>query len=101
MPNASLQLSHHKLKLSFPYNHELIERAKSIPGARWEKYKRYWEYPATIYIYQQIKEKFNVELELPKQKQCDLNKHQFKTTPFAHQIEAVKFLLKKFGVRVK
>ena len=93
------------LCLEFPYNERLIGIAKSIPGAHWVKKQGRWEYPATEYIYYRIKEGFKIEIDdveskLKYPKTVKISKHQFKTKPFDHQIEAMKFILEKLGVKV-
>ena len=94
------------LCLDFSYNERLVNIAKNISGAHWNKSKVRWEYPCTEFVYRKIKGKFNmriesIEKELNKKITVDLSKYKFKTVPYQHQREGVKFLLERFGVEVK
>jgi len=92
-----------RLCLYFPYDPVLVARAKSIPGAHWNKIRKCWDYPLSVHTYQLIKERFSVSLPQfengnGSRAKIILGNRKYKTKPYDHQIEAIKFLLKQFGV---
>ena len=94
-----------KLVIKFPYNEELIKKVKTIPSAQWNKSLKQWEFPRHEYIYRQLITAFNLhssELEqrLNSKIKISIKQHKFKTQPFQHQMEGVKFLLNRFGIEV-
>ncbi len=89
--------------LLFPYNSAMVAKAKSIPGAHWNKVRRCWDYPLSVQTYSSIKREFGVTLPefengSGSRGKVILGNRKYKTKPYDHQTEAVKFLLKQFGV---
>lgn len=92
--------------LSFPYDLELVRRAKGIPGAQWYKQRRMWRYPISEVTYNELKEKFGVSLLEFEQRnnngyRVNLSTRKFKTKLYNHQEEGLKFLLQRMGVEVE
>jgi hypothetical protein len=91
--------------LSFPYDPNLVELAKTIPGARWHKQKRIWQYPVSQIIYEDLKKKFGVVLPefegVKSNGKINLATRKFRTPLYEHQKEGLKFLLERMGVEVE
>lgn len=87
-----------KLYLQFPYDEKIIEKVKELPAAKWDKTCKAWTFPATSVCYDNIKEKFGVKIdEFEIKKKLTLKNYKFKVSLYQHQLEAVYFILKKWG----
>lgn len=87
-----------KIRISFGFDPKMVERMHSLGGI-WSKKRACWEFAKTRVNYERLLERGFHLPELPKQT-IDLRRHAPKTKPFAHQSEAMKVLLKKFGFEV-
>ena len=96
-----LFLNNGKLKLKFYYDPVLIRRVKTIHGAHWNPKERVWEFPNSLLVYQQIIKNFPVSL--PRFENGNgsmiLKNREFKLKPYDHQVEAMKFILERFGIQ--
>ena len=94
------------LHLRFPaFDAGLVDRVRAIPCAAWSKVHGCWTFPLTATAYGIVVREFGVrcpEMEVAlkpvRAKEKDL---KFKTRPFRHRVEAVRFLLGRFGVEVE
>lgn len=97
-----LFLNNGKLKLKFYYDPMLVRRVKTIPGAHWNPRERVWEFPNSLLVYQQIIKTFPVSLPQFRDGNgafVSLKNRAFKLKPYDHQLEAMKFILERFGVK--
>lgn len=87
-----------KLYLQFLYDEKIIEKVKELPAAKWDKTCKAWTFPATSVCYDNIKEKFGVEIdEFEGKIKLSMKDFEFKIKPYEHQLEAIYFILKKWG----
>lgn len=94
-----------RIAVKFPYDPELVAKIQKIPGSMWDKFYKVWTVPATIEAYKNLKKLTGTsckEIEQSSKRQiiC-LKNYKFKTAPFSHQIEGIKFILNHFNVEVK
>lgn len=81
------------------------ELLKSINGG--QCVKDVWFFPLQESICKELWEKAgiwhqDIEKHLKAKKlSVDLKKYRFKTKPFAHQIEGMKFILNRFGIEAR
>jgi len=90
-----------RLSLFFPYDLDMVKKARSVPGAYWNKVRRCWDYPLSVQTYKALKDRFGVslpEFEGNGRARVILDHRRYKTKPYDHQLEALRFLLKQFGV---
>jgi len=56
-----------RIRIDFPYNHELVSQLKQIQDARWSKTHKAWHIPYTKEAFEQLKNMFpNVEYDSPR-----------------------------------
>ena len=101
-----LSIERGKFTLAFPYDAALVTSVRNLNCGVFNKPYRVWEFPLTAVAYKKLK---TLGLSHPdieswlksRSKKIDLSKQHFKTTPLPHQIEALKFTLRMFGMDVK
>ena len=88
----------YSLYISFPYNQNLVSIMRSLPSKYWHKEEKCWEVPEgkLDYLREVLDGKYAVKVIDEREKDTNNtvsipDTFTFKTEPFAHQIEGVKY----------
>ena len=92
--------------VEFPFNQQILNAVKGIPGAIWHKKLVCWEIPSTSlsYALDNLTYLDDIDLTLAEDfeesKSSDLTEEEirsFKNKPFSHQIDAINYGLREMN----